>query len=246
MEPHPLELGPPGGNVGRMSLYHRLLQMPSGLPLHRRPESLTREERERQQENLNRERQELRRKASTVTAGTATTTGSIRGVSATVPQSQSGTVRAPAPILSSDPQPHQPPTHITLPPPSPTVQRRLGNLPSGVGYTPIIEHVNEAAKAVEPIVLPASLAPDTRINVSADEFTRAVAVATVSALRQGAADAGRLRASGVTTGYESHGGGGHDGGHDAPSWSRFTSATVLLSCTLLYAIIAGMFSLLLQ
>jgi len=33
-------------------------------------------------------------------------------------------------------------------------------------------------------------------------------------------------------------GGGH-GGHDASSWSRTVSASVLLPCTLLYAIIAG-------
>jgi Ca2+:H+ antiporter len=31
---------------------------------------------------------------------------------------------------------------------------------------------------------------------------------------------------------------GH-GGHDAPSWSRLLSASVLLGCTFLYAIIAG-------
>ena len=31
--------------------------------------------------------------------------------------------------------------------------------------------------------------------------------------------------------------------HDAPSWSRTTSATVLLACTALYAMIAGTFGL---
>lgn len=36
--------------------------------------------------------------------------------------------------------------------------------------------------------------------------------------------------------------GGH-GGHDAPNWSRKKSTTVLLGCTLLYAIIAGAYSL---
>lgn len=35
--------------------------------------------------------------------------------------------------------------------------------------------------------------------------------------------------------------GGH-GGHDAPNWSRLKSYSVLLGCTLLYAIIAGMSS----
>lgn len=29
------------------------------------------------------------------------------------------------------------------------------------------------------------------------------------------------------------------GGHEAPSWTRFTSAGVLLACTVLYAAIAG-------
>ena len=37
-----------------------------------------------------------------------------------------------------------------------------------------------------------------------------------------------------------HGGGGHEasGGHDAPNWSRLKSASVLLACTALYAVIA--------
>lgn len=77
-------------------------------------------------------------------------------------------------------------------------------------------------------------------------------MATVSALRhqqqstQGHSPA-RLQASGLESeGAAGHGGhgsvaGGH-GGHDAPSWSRFTSASVLLSCTALYAVIAGMCS----
>lgn len=29
------------------------------------------------------------------------------------------------------------------------------------------------------------------------------------------------------------------GGHDAPNWSRFKSASVLMGCTVLYAVIAG-------
>ena len=32
---------------------------------------------------------------------------------------------------------------------------------------------------------------------------------------------------------------GGAGGHDAPNWSRVKSASVLMSCTILYAIIAG-------
>ncbi|CAE6426562.1 unnamed protein product [Rhizoctonia solani] len=68
---------------------------------------------------------------------------------------------------------------------------------------------------------------------TADDFTRAVAVATVSALRH--QQAGHRRA--VESVAHEHAEGGH-GGHDAPSWSRGVSASVLLSCTALYAIIA--------
>lgn len=73
--------------------------------------------------------------------------------------------------------------------------------------------------------------------MTTDDFTRAVAVATVSALRHQQSQAhsyspGRLRGSAADDG-------GH-GGHDAPSWSRSTSASVLLACTALYALIAGM------
>lgn len=76
-------------------------------------------------------------------------------------------------------------------------------------------------------------------TMTTDDFTRAVAVATVSALRHQQTHAhspSRVRASGVTTGDSE----GHGGGHEAPSWSRTTSASVLLSCTALYAVIAGM------
>ncbi|KAJ3769069.1 hypothetical protein FB446DRAFT_238009 [Lentinula raphanica] len=114
---------------------------------------------------------------------------------------------------------------------------------SNVGYTPILESVDQAVKNSN---LNSLQLPET---MSTDEFTRAVAVATVSALRhqqqstQGHSPA-RLRVGGME--HEgagiAHGGhgsaaGGH-GGHDAPSWSRFTSASVLLTCTALYAIIA--------
>jgi Ca2+:H+ antiporter len=71
-------------------------------------------------------------------------------------------------------------------------------------------------------------------TMTTDDFTRAVAVATVSALRHQQAHAhspARVRSSGAEEG-------GH-GGHDAPSWSRTTSASVLLACTALYAVIAG-------
>lgn len=231
MEPHPLD-PLSGPNAGRMSLYHRLLQMPSGLPIHRRSESLTRPQDpiSRRPESLPRQQdlvsRQPHRKASD---GTATSTiESFRG------QSQSGTTRAP-PYANPFADPSEHPTHITLPP-SPPAPRRAATIQTSAGYTPIIEHVKQA---VPPGVLPATITPDTRLNLTADELGRVVAVATVSALRHGAAgDVARARASGVTSAYDAHTSGGH-GGHDAPSWSRLTSASVLLLCTLLYAIIAG-------
>jgi len=71
-------------------------------------------------------------------------------------------------------------------------------------------------------------------SMTTDDFTRAVAVATVSALRHQqthAHSSAKVRTSGAE----------HEvaGGHDAPSWSRTTSASVLLACTFLYALIAG-------
>lgn len=97
------------------------------------------------------------------------------------------------------------------------------------GLTPLLESVDHAFKdnGMQSIQLPGNLTPD--------DFTRAVAVATVSALRhqqRQAQSPGRLRASGAELE------GGH-GGHEAPSWSRTTSASVLLACTALYAAIAG-------
>lgn len=68
--------------------------------------------------------------------------------------------------------------------------------------------------------------------MTTDDFTRAVAVATVSALRHQQAHAHSKARSGEE-------GGGGEQGHDGPSWSRTTSASVLLGCTALYAVIAG-------
>lgn len=92
------------------------------------------------------------------------------------------------------------------------------------GYTPLIETVNQAVRST-------GLQPPAQVN--ADEFTRAVAVATVSALRHQTSPM-RMRNSGGAENVEAA-----HGGHDAPSWSRGTSATVLLACTALYAVIAG-------
>jgi len=98
----------------------------------------------------------------------------------------------------------------------------------GPAYTPLIESVNQAVKST-------GLQPPAQVN--AEEFTRAVAVATVSALRHQVSPIRQRSAHAA----EEHADGGHEGhgGHDAPNWSRFTSATVLLACTALYAAIAG-------
>jgi Ca2+:H+ antiporter len=97
----------------------------------------------------------------------------------------------------------------------------------------VVDQTNSAGgglSGLQPLQLPP--------NMTTDDFTRAVAVATASALRQQQAQQAhspaRMRASGLTS--ESEGG---QQGHDAPSWSRITSASVLLSCTALYAAIAG-------
>jgi Ca2+:H+ antiporter len=76
-------------------------------------------------------------------------------------------------------------------------------------------------------------------SMTTDDFTRAVAVATVSALRHqqnNAQSPARARISGLSGDTEPE---GSHGGHEGPSWSRTTSAAVLLGCTALYAVIAG-------
>ncbi|KAJ8474154.1 hypothetical protein ONZ45_g16052 [Pleurotus djamor] len=96
------------------------------------------------------------------------------------------------------------------------------------GLNPVLETVGQTVKdtGLAPTHLPE--------NMTTEDFTRAVAVATVSALRhqQTAQSPARLRSS------MEEGAGDAHGGHDAPSWSRTTSASVLLACTALYAIIA--------
>ncbi|KAF9645148.1 hypothetical protein BDM02DRAFT_3120716 [Thelephora ganbajun] len=97
------------------------------------------------------------------------------------------------------------------------------------GIAPLLETVNHAIQhtGLQPTALPE--------NMTREDFTRAVAVATVSALRHQEAQTapGRYRTSG---GLEVEDGAA--GGHDAPSWSRLVSASVLLGCTALYAVIA--------
>ena len=116
------------------------------------------------------------------------------------------------------------------------------NLPAG--YTPFLETMDQDVKSnhVTPMRLPSTL--------TTEDFTRAVAVATVSALRHQRSIIGSHAGSGLKSrpmagGEMSHdaGNGHEDGGeggsHEAPSWTRGVSAGVLLACTLLYAVIAG-------
>ncbi|KAF5338954.1 hypothetical protein D9611_008688 [Ephemerocybe angulata] len=114
---------------------------------------------------------------------------------------------------------------------SPTFPRRVSYAVSQQpSFLPVMESVDHAVKNsdLQNLQLPSPM--------TTDDFTRAVAVATVSALRHqqthGQAG-GKLRSA-----LAEHEGGGEHGGHDAPSWSRTTSASILLACTALYALIA--------
>ncbi|KAN0139888.1 hypothetical protein V8E53_002550 [Lactarius tabidus] len=112
---------------------------------------------------------------------------------------------------------------------SPTVSRP-GSYPNAPAsptpgsLVPILESVDHALK-------------DTGLQASqlpSDDFTRAVAVATVSALRHQQVQARRVRVGQLGDEEDPAG----HGGHEAPSWSRAVSASVLLACTALYAVIA--------
>jgi Ca2+:H+ antiporter len=132
-----------------------------------------------------------------------------------------------------------PPQQMTSQPASPHLARRVSYAASSVphpAFIPVLESVDQAVK-------------DSGVNMqlpndmTTDDFTRAVAVATVSALRHQETrvlSPARVRASGATIAADSEGG-AHNG-HDAPSWSRITSASVLLVCTALFALIAGMYT----
>ncbi len=103
-------------------------------------------------------------------------------------------------------------------------------------YTPLIESVDQAVRTGEVGLL------ELPQPLTTEDFARAVTVATVSALRHQQAHPvsparGLHRAN---TQHELDASGGMEGGHGGPSWSRTTSASVLLSCTVLYAAIAGL------
>ena len=123
---------------------------------------------------------------------------------------------------------------VSAPPPASArrVSYAPGQVPPSQSLAPLMESVDSVIKdtGLHPTALPE--------HITSDDFTRAVAVATVSALRhqhEFARSPARARMSGAEVEAAA---GGH-GGHDAPSWSRTTSASVLLGCTALYAIIAG-------
>ncbi|KDQ09896.1 hypothetical protein BOTBODRAFT_36709 [Botryobasidium botryosum FD-172 SS1] len=238
---HPLEAPP--AMQHRMSIYNRMLNPAGTLPTHR-----------------------LNRKASTATTRTTGSTAQGQG---------QGQGYAYGPSVTNTPY-LGPQTNLNLAPPSPIQTRRQISTSRGAnhaagananagangqgqgqgqgqaqgsgsaGLAPLIESVNNAVKSTTAGMSSIQLPP----SLSTDEFTRAVTVATVSALRHEHQHEGRVKGhvSGAMhggmggmggPGAEGHddGHGGH-GGHDAPAWSRFTSASVLLGCTAIYAIIA--------
>jgi Ca2+:H+ antiporter len=105
------------------------------------------------------------------------------------------------------------------------------------GYTPFLESVDRSMKdsPMGNMKLPSHL--------TTEDFTRAVAAATVSALRHQSsvisqsASGHKPRAANVSavTEEEEHEG----GGHESPNWTRGVSTGVLLGCTVLFAAIAG-------
>jgi len=175
---------------------------------------------------------------STGTAGATQLAGSL-----TRKASNAGTKGSNVPSRTATPLPRESSTSTSAPPQvgrssvttSPSQKKISQQQPN---LHPVLESVDHAVKNTDlrNIQLPEPM--------TTDDFTRAVAVATVSALRHQQQQThshspGRVRSSAE---HEVAGaGGGHDqGGHDAPSWSRTTSASVLLACTALYAVIAGM------
>jgi Ca2+:H+ antiporter len=98
--------------------------------------------------------------------------------------------------------------------------------------TPLLESVDHAIKDTG--IQSLNLGP----TMTQDDFTRAVAVATVSALRHQQTQSHSPARPRNSAEIEPTAGG--HGGHEGPSWSRTTSASVLLVCTALYAAIAGM------
>lgn len=257
---HPLDLGPvnvPGAS-GRMSLYHRLAQanLTGGLPSHQN------QGRQGTQGHWQGLTNRLARKASQLTTSgnwgpgnkdrgsgsgeppLSPTSGNMSmsvGSLGSVPGTGTGGGTLSAASATSSALPQQQTQQRPLSP-SPSRPTHISIVNPPIPYTPLLESVDQAVKSQGLTAQP--LPP----NFTTDDFTRAVAVATVSALRhQGVGGAAvspvRMRGSGPVGGmggaeHDGGTGGGH-GGHEAPSWSRMFSASVLLGCTFLYAIIAG-------
>lgn len=166
----------------------------------------------------------------------ATTTGTT--LPASLSRRDSNVARgSSAPSRTETPLPRESSTSTSVPPQAARSSNRklsYASQPQQTSLRPVLESVDHAVKNanLQNIQLPESM--------TTDDFTRAVAVATVSALRHQqqahSHSPGRVRSAAEPEGT---GAGGH-GGHDAPSWSRTTSASVLLACTALYALIAGM------
>lgn len=106
------------------------------------------------------------------------------------------------------------------------------------GYTPFLDSVDRNIKdsPMGAMKLPSHL--------TTEDFTRAVAAATVSALRHQssvisqAASGHKTRTANASSGNEEHEE-EEAGGHESPNWTRGVSAGVLLGCTVLFAMIAG-------
>ena len=208
---HPLEFRVPSGR-GRLSIYDRLLQtgFTPSLPTQRRKTT--------GHSALVNEASDISR-ASTPTPTRETVNGPSHAPETEyerTPRDGFSTLNANKPVLNT-----------------PTIRH---------AYTPLLENVDHTS------ISGTMHHSESQLHgISADDFTRAVAVATVSALRHQQAHPTsplRLRGSALGTADHhdevgAHADGGHGGGHDAPSWSRTTSASVLLACTALYAAIAG-------
>jgi Ca2+:H+ antiporter len=134
--------------------------------------------------------------------------------------------------------------------PTQATQRRNASLIS-TSRTPVSQTPRMPTNAsqdklneVSELHLPKTIAGEA---FNTEEFTRAVAVATVNALKshenaiarewkQARVPAALVEGAAVPIAAAAE---EEQGGHEGPSWSRTVSSCVLLGCTVLYAIIAG-------
>ncbi|KAF8158253.1 hypothetical protein B0H34DRAFT_656500 [Crassisporium funariophilum] len=167
---------------------------------------------------------------STVTSGVQRPASLNRKPSRTNNQGSNGPSRTetPLPREGSGSAGHSAPVGRSSTTASPSFPRRVSYaVAQQPGFLPVLESVDHVVKNTD---LHNMQLPEP---MTTDDFTRAVAVATVSALRHQQTHSqtlNRVRSTGIE--HEA------EGGHDAPSWSRTTSASVLLGCTALYAMIA--------